>query len=124
MSSNERGRLEEQWPPARSESEWLLFYLRGLNVTQIARLCRINHEAVRHSIRQREAIDPTISARRLILHDRPRPGQLRKVGRDRDWDRWYATVFRFIAQHGRFPDSLADQPRRACSAGSTDSGSN
>ncbi|WRH25343.1 hypothetical protein GC088_09900 [Arthrobacter sp. JZ12] len=106
MSSNERGRLEEEWPPARSENEWLLFYLGGLNVTQIARLCGINDEAVRHSIRQREALDPTISARRLILHDRPRRGEPRKVGRDRDWDRWYAAAFRFIAQHGRFPRQL------------------
>jgi hypothetical protein len=45
---------DDQWPPARSEDEWLLMYLRGVSIPKITAVCRVNHEAVRHSIRQRE----------------------------------------------------------------------
>lgn len=43
--------LQNPWPPARPEDEWLLFYLRGLTFAQIARLpgqrrdCPVQHYA-------------------------------------------------------------------------------
>ena len=43
---------EEPWPPATSENEWLLMYLRGLTFAQIERWCRVNAETVRRSICQ------------------------------------------------------------------------
>lgn len=43
-----------QWPPARSEDEWLYFYLRGLSLAQVAKLCRVSHMVVRYSIPCRE----------------------------------------------------------------------
>jgi hypothetical protein len=44
----------EQWLVARSEDEWLLMYVRRVSLPKIAAVCRVNHETVRYSIRQRE----------------------------------------------------------------------
>lgn len=103
---------DEPWPPAASEDEWLLFYLKGLTFAQIARWCRVNAETVRHSIKQREAVHPSLFGRRLMLHDRPRYEPPR-VGRGRAWDKRYAAVFRFVATEGRFPKQLGGPDEKA-----------
>ncbi|KRF04333.1 hypothetical protein ASH00_14615 [Arthrobacter sp. Soil782] len=105
------GRSDDPWPPAASEDEWLLFYLRGLTFAQIARWCRVNAETVRYRILQRVALDPSIAGRRLMLHDRPR-FQPSRVGRDRAWDKRYAAVFRFVADQGRHPKQLGGPAER------------
>lgn len=102
---------EDQWPPARSEDEWLLFYLGGVSIRQIARWCRVNHETVRYSIRQREKVTPSITARRLVLHDRPRY-QPPADRRERAWDKRYTAVFRFVAEQGRYPKQLGGPAER------------
>lgn len=96
---------EDQWPPAKSEDEWLLFYLRGLTGARIARLCGVHPETVRYSLRQREALDPSIFGRRLVPHERPRYKPPRH-GRELAWDRRYTAVFRFVAAQGRLPRQL------------------
>lgn len=115
MTAEERARddpsAEDLWPPARSEDEWLLFYLRGLSGARIARLCRVHPETVRYSLRQREALDPSIFGRRLVLHDRPR-NQVKWKGRELAWDRRYTAVFRFVATQGRLPKQLGGREER------------
>lgn len=111
MTTEEAANSEDQWPPAKSEDEWLLMYLRGLSIPQIARLCRVNHETVRHSIRQRETLTPSIVGQRLVLHDRPRY-RPPTVGRDGVWNKHYAAVFRFVAGQGRFPKQLGGPRER------------
>ncbi|WP_323958864.1 hypothetical protein GC088_09915 [Arthrobacter sp. JZ12] len=101
------------WPPARSESEWVLFYLRGLGIAHIARLCRVPEAAVRRVIRSREAADSGVMGRRLILHDRPRPAAQPKDACDREWDKRYTALFRFVATQGRFPRQLGGPVERS-----------
>ncbi len=110
MTAKEAG-AEDQWPPAGSGDEWLLFYLRGLTFAQVARLCRVNAEMVRHSIRQREVLDPSILGRRLVLHDRPRYRPSRH-GRAVAWERRYTAVFRLVAEQGRLPKQLGSPHER------------
>ncbi|GAA2173530.1 hypothetical protein GCM10009784_08200 [Arthrobacter parietis] len=102
---------EDQWPPARSEDEWLLFYLHGLSGARIARLCRVHPETVRYSLRHRETLDPSIFGRRLFLHDHPRYRPLTR-GRETAWDRRYTAVFRFVADQGRLPKQLGGSIER------------
>lgn len=111
MKADRAADTEDPWPPARSKDEWLLFYLCGVSIPQIARWCRVNHETVRYSIRQREALTPSIIGRRLVLHDRPRY-RPPTVGRELAWDRRYAAVFRFVAEQGRFPKQLGSPVER------------
>lgn len=111
MTAEEAG-PEDQWPPARSEDEWLLFHLRGLSGARIARLCRVHPETVRYSLRQRETLDPSIFGRRLVFHDRPR-NQVKRLGREIAWDRRYTALFRFVALHGRFPKQLGGPVERS-----------
>lgn len=101
----------DSWPPAKSEDEWLLFYLRGLTFAQIARWCRVSAETVRYSIKQRETVNPSLFGRRLLHHDRPRyepPANLRGI----TWDKRYAALFRFVAAQGRFPKQLGSPAER------------
>lgn len=116
MTAEERARddpsAEDPWPPARSEDEWLLFYLRGLSGARISRLCRVHPETVRYSLRQREALDPSIFGRRLVLHDQPRYRPPRH-GRELAWDRRYTAAFRFVAEQGRLPKQLGGPIERS-----------
>jgi hypothetical protein len=51
---------------------------------------------------QREAVNPSVFDRRLMLHDWPHYESPR-VGRERAWDKRYAAVFRFVAEQGHLP---------------------
>lgn len=108
---DEASDIEDRWPPARSEDEWLLFYLRGVSIPQVARWCRVNLETVRYRIRQREALTLSIFGRRLILHDQPRY-RPPTDGRELAWEKRYAAVFRFVAEQGRFPKQLGGPVER------------
>jgi hypothetical protein len=105
---------KNQWPPARSEDEWLLMYLRGVPIPKIARWCRVNHETVRHSIRQREKLTPSIIGRRLVLHDRPRH-QAARHGKELSWDRHYARCSGSSPARAASRSSSAGPRRGACS---------
>lgn len=121
MTARESG-AEDQWPPAGSGDEWLLFYLRGLTFAQVARLCRMNAEIVRHSIRQREVLDPPIFGRRLVLHDRPRYRPPRH-GRAVAWERRYTAVFRLVAERAASRNNSGAHMNGVFKGGSTTSGS-
>ncbi|MDF9278835.1 helicase associated domain-containing protein [Arthrobacter sp. EH-1B-1] len=103
-----------EWGPATSRGEWTLMYIRGLTIRQIAAVCRVDYEKVRLHIRSRERRDPTISGRRLLLHDRPRPAPAWWTPPQREpWEHKYIQLRHFIQQHNRFPSQLsADQEEK------------
>ncbi|MDF9279591.1 helicase associated domain-containing protein [Arthrobacter sp. EH-1B-1] len=97
-----------EWGPATSREEWLLMYLRGLSIKQIAELCRVKYEKVRLHIRYQERRYPTLLGRRLILHDQPAPAPPQPAAPYRQpWEEKFAQLRTFVRRRRRFPQQLS-----------------
>lgn len=100
-----------EWGPATSRGEWTLMYVRGLTIRQIATLCRVDYEKVRLHIRSQERRDPTLSGRRLILHDQPAPAPPQPAAPYREpWEDKFVHLRTFVHDRRRFPQQLSPHP--------------